>query len=73
MNAQVDHIEGEERKINKSNNMIMKPHHRLRKVYTITIPVKCLYARITVYYTLVVCYHAQSKWEKGNTKRREGS
>ena len=26
----------------------------------------------TVYYTLVVCYHAQSKGEKGN-KRREGS
>ena len=29
--------------------------------------------RTTVYYTLVVCYHAQSKWEKGNKKRREGS
>ena len=28
--------------------------------------------RTTVYYTLVVCYHAQSKREKGN-KRREGS
>jgi len=26
----------------------------------------------TVYYTLVVCYHSQSKQEKGN-KRREGS
>ena len=28
--------------------------------------------RTTVYYTLVVCYHAQSKGEKGN-KRKEGS
>ena len=42
------------------------------KVYIITIEVK-MFVRITVYYTLVVCYHAQSKWEKGNTKRREGS
>ena len=30
------------------------------------------FAHTTVYYTLLVCYHAQSKWEKGN-KRREGS
>ena len=27
----------------------------------------------TVHYTLLVCYHAQSKGEKGNMKRREGS
>ena len=27
----------------------------------------------TVYYTLVVCYHAQSKLEKANKKRKEGS
>ena len=29
--------------------------------------------RTTVYYTLVVYYHAQSKREKGNKKRREGN
>ena len=27
----------------------------------------------TVYYTPVVCHHAQSKGEKGNKRRREGS
>ena len=32
-----------------------------------------MFVRITVYYTLVACYHAQSKWEKVNKKRREGS
>ena len=31
-----------------------------------------MFVRITVY-ALVVCYHAQRKWEKGNMKRREGS
>ena len=29
------------------------------------------FVRTTVYYTLVVCYHSQSKREKGNKKRRE--
>ena len=29
--------------------------------------------RTTVYYTLVVCYHAQGIGEKGNRKRREGN
>ena len=29
--------------------------------------------RTTVYYTPVVCYHAESKGEKGTKKRREGS
>jgi len=43
------------------------------KVYIITKPVKCsTLVRTTVYYTLVVCYHAQSKQEKEN-KRREGN
>ena len=32
MNAQVYHIEGQERKIKKSNNMIMQPHHSVMKV-----------------------------------------
>jgi len=73
VNAQVHHIEGQERKINKSNNMIMQSHHSLMKVYIITTQVKCsTLVRTTVYYTLVVCYHAQSKRETGN-KRREGS
>ena len=27
----------------------------------------------TVYYTLIVCYHAQSIRDKGNKKMREGS
>ena len=39
-------------------------HHNISKVFNSV--------RTTVYYTLAVCYHAQSKWEKGN-KRREGS
>ena len=43
VNAQVNHIEGKERKINKSNNIIMQPHHSLMKIYIITTPVKCLY------------------------------
>ena len=29
--------------------------------------------RTTVYYAPVVCYHAQSKREKGNKKRSEGN
>ena len=69
MNAQVHHIEGEERKINKSSNMIMQPHHSLMKVYIITTPAKCLYASLFIIYELCV----QIKCEKGNTKRREGS
>jgi len=40
VNAQVNHIE-DQRKINKSNNMIMQPHHSLMKVYIITTLVKC--------------------------------
>ena len=39
-------------------------HHNTSKMFN------CV--RTTVYYTLVVCYHAQSKGEKGN-KRREDS
>jgi len=41
VNPQVHHIEGQERKIKKSNNMIMYPHHSLLKVYIILTPVKC--------------------------------
>ena len=39
----------------------------LMKVYIIT-PVKCstLYIPLSINYTLVVCYHVQSKCEKGN-------
>ena len=66
MNTQVHHKEGEERKINKSNNMIMELHHSLHHHNTI---VKCLYASLFIIYYLCV----QSKWENGNTKRREGS
>ena len=69
MNVQVHHIEGEERKINKSNNMIMEPHFSVIKVYIITTPAKCLYASLLIIYELCV----QSKSEKNNTKRREGS
>ena len=44
------------------------------KVYIITNPVKLFNSVCTtIYYTLVLCYHAQSKVEKGNKKRREGS
>ena len=57
MNAQVYHIEGQERKIKKSNNMIMQPHHSMYHY---------------LLHTIVVCYNAQSKWKKGNKKRREG-
>ena len=39
-------------------------HHKTSKLFNSV--------RSTIYYTLVVCYHAQSKREKGN-KRREGS
>ena len=34
-----------------------------------TTPVKCLYASLFIIYELC----GQSKWENGNTKRREGS
>ena len=48
VNAQVHHIEGEERKINKSNNIIMQPHHSLMKIYIVTTPVKCLYLTLFI-------------------------
>ena len=38
-------------------------HHNTSKMFN--------FVRTIVYYTLVVCYHAQSKQEKEN-KRREG-
>ena len=69
MNAQIHNIEEEERKINKSNNMIMQPHHSLMKAYIITTPRKCLYVSLFIIYELCT----QSKWEKENTKRRKGS
>ena len=69
MNSQVHHIEGQERKINKSNHMIMQPHHSLIKVYIISTPVKC--SILYVSYTLAVCYDAQSKRSKENKKRRK--
>ena len=40
-------------------------HHKTSKMFK--------FVRNTFYYTLLVCYHAQNKWEKGNNKRREGS
>ena len=40
-------------------------HHNTSKMFN--------FVCTTVYYTLVVCYHAQSKRKKGNKKRREGS
>ena len=68
MNPQVHHIEGEERKINKSNNIQSDEgahHHNTSKMFNSV--------RTTVYYTLVVCYHAKSIREKRNKKMREGS
>ena len=40
-------------------------HHNTSKMFN--------FVRTIVYYTLVLCSHAQSKWEKGNKRRREGS
>ena len=42
------------------------PHHH-------NTPEMFNFVRTSIYYTLVVCYHAQSKWEKKNKKRREDS
>ena len=78
MNAQVHHIrKGKEK--NKSNNMIIQPssqcdkglvdeglhHHNASKIFN--------FVSTIVYFTLVVCYYAQSKQKKGNEKREEGS
>ena len=59
VNAQVHHIEGQERKINKSNMIIINTtssqcdkglhHHNTNKMSNF------------VYYTLVMCYHAQRR------------
>ena len=38
-------------------------HHNTNKMFNSV--------HTTVYYTLVVCYHVQSKREKGNKKRRK--
>ena len=38
-------------------------HHSTSKMFN--------FVRTTVYYTLVMCYHAQSKWQKGKIKKRE--
>jgi len=51
VNPQVHHIKGQERNINKSNNMIMKPHHSVMKVYTISTPVKCSTLYIPLFIT----------------------
>ena len=39
-------------------------HHNASKIYN--------FVSTIVYFTLVVCYHAQSKQKKGNEKREEG-
>ena len=66
-------MEGQERKINKvkqhdyvtsSQSDEGLHHHNTNEMFN--------FLRTTVYYTLVVCYHAQSKWEKG-IKKREGT
>ena len=77
MNAQVHHIESQERKSGKEDKQVKQHnyvtsslsdeglnHHNTSKMFN--------FVCTTVYYTPVVCNHAQSKWEKGN-KRREGS
>ena len=72
MNPQVQHIERQERKINKSKDYVTSSlsdqglhHHNTSKMFN--------YIPTTVYYTLVVCCHAQRNGEKRNKKRREGS
>ena len=71
MNAQVHHIEGQgkEDKQVKQHDYVTSSqsdegpnHHNTSKMFNSV--------RSTVYYTLVECYHAQSKREKGNKKRR---
>ena len=57
MNAQDYHIEGQERKIKKSNNMIMQPHHSLMKVCILHNSKMFNFVRTTIYYTLVVFYN----------------
>ena len=70
MNAQVHHI-GQEDKQVKQHDYVTSSQSDEGLHYQNTSKIfnfECT----TVYYTLVVCYHSQSKWEKGNKKRREG-
>ena len=71
MNPQVHHGSGKKDKKVKQHDYVTSSqsdeglhHHNTSKMFNSV--------RTTVYYTLVVCYHAHSKQEKGN-KRREGS
>ena len=69
MNAQVYHIEGQERKIKKSNNMTLQPHHSLMKVSILHNNSKIFnFVRTTIYYTLAVFYNVRRKGIKRGGK-----
>ena len=70
MNPQVHQIEGEERKIHKSNNMIMQPHHSLMKVYIITTPLKCSTLYVPVFITHYLCVIMVRVNERKEIRRR---
>ena len=67
VNAQVHHIEGQERNINKmivtwSQSDEGLHHHNTSKMFN--------FVCTSVYDILVLCSHAQSKWEKGNKRMK---
>ena len=71
MNPQVHHI-GQERKIKVKQYDYVTSSQSDEGLHHLNTSKMFNSARTTVYYTLVVCY-AQSKREKGNKKRMEGS
>ena len=74
MNPQVHHIEGQGKKYKqaKQHGYVTSSQSDQRLHYLNTSKMFNS-VRTTVYYTLVVCYHAKSKGEKRNKRRRDGS